>query len=313
MTTQTIQVSTAAGLMSALATATGGETIQLAAGNYGGVYLSQYNFAQKVNIVGGTFSSIQVVSSNGLSFEGTTVNFVPDATSTSNSQGVRVYLSQNINFNNATLVGGLSVNGVDPSAPYGDSTGNVLGYPVGKGINFDNSSNCSITNSDISMFAKGVTITGGSNFLVDNNDIHDLRTTPISGSVTSNLTISNNHTWDSHPWNFGAQDHGDRIHIWTSGTPILGANASQLCWNFNISLGTDDRYFLFDRCTFIVDMDSLGSGNVYNNLFYLANSTTLQFQGCTFLMVGRNSSSNNQYVFTWNSTSATSSVITSGV
>ena len=104
-------------------------------------------------------------------------------------------------------------------------------------------------------------------------------------------------------------DHLNSGATWTSGTPILGANASQLCWNFNISLGTDDRYFLFDRCTFIVDMDSLGSGNVYNNLFYLANSTTLQFQGCTFLMVGRNSSSNNQYVFTWNSTSATSSVI----
>ncbi|TFU05774.1 hypothetical protein EUV02_01735 [Polymorphobacter arshaanensis] len=222
MTTQTIQVSTAAGLMSALASATGGETIQLAAGNYGGVYLYQYNFAQKVNIVGGTFSSIQVVSSNGLNFEGTTVNFVPDATSTSNSQGVRVYLSQNINFNNSTVVGGLSVNGVDPSAASGDATGNVLGYPVGKGVNFENSSFCSITNSDVSVFAKGITITGGHDYLIDNNTIHDLRTTPISGSVTSNLTISNNHTWDSHPWQFGTQDHGDRIHVWTNGTPISG-------------------------------------------------------------------------------------------
>ncbi|HPU16529.1 MAG TPA: calcium-binding protein, partial [Polymorphobacter sp.] len=70
---------------------------------------------------------------------------------------------------------------------------------------------------------KGITITGGHDFLIDNNDIYNLRTTPISGSVTSNLTISNNHTWDSRPWQFGGNgDHGDRIHIWTSGTPITG-------------------------------------------------------------------------------------------
>jgi len=223
MTVQTIQVSTAAQLQSVLTAATGGETIQLAAGNYGGVYLTQFNFAQTVTIQGGTFASLQVVSSSGLNFEGTNVNFVPDMSSTSNSQGIRVYQCQNVNFNNATLVGGPSVNGVDPSSTTGDATGNVLGLPVGKGINFDTCVNSSITNSDISMFAKGVTVAGGHDLLIDNNDIHDLRTTPISGSVISNLVITNNHTWDSHTWNFGGSgDHGDRIHIWTDKNAISG-------------------------------------------------------------------------------------------
>lgn len=106
-------------------------------------------------------------------------------------------------------------------------------------------------------------------------------------------------------------DHLAGGSVFTSGTPIVGANYSNICWNFNIAIGSDDRSYLFDRCTFIVDMDTLGSGSVFNNLFYLANSTTLRFQGCTFLMVGRNSSSNNQYVFTWTSNAATSSVICS--
>ncbi len=222
MTIQTISVSTAAGLLSALSTSTGGETIQLTPGDYGAIYLTKYSFTQPVTIVGGTFDNIQVTSSNGLNFEDTTVHFVPDATSTNNSQGIRVWASSDIHFNNATLVGGPSVNGVDPSAAYGDSTGNVIGYPVGKGINIDASSNVSVTNSDISMFAKGITFAGGSNILIDNNDIHDLRTTPISGTTYSNLTITNNHSWDSFPWQFGVQDHGDRIHVWTNGSSLPG-------------------------------------------------------------------------------------------
>lgn len=222
MTIQTVDVSTPEALLAALGAATGGETIQLAPGDYGVVAFSRFSFAVPVTIVGGSFAAISVLLSNGLNFEATTVNFVPNATSTSDSQAVRVWNSQNIHFNNATLVGGVAVNGVDPSATTPDSTGNVLGYPVGKGINFATSTNSSITNSDISMFAKGVVLAGGRDLLVDGNTIHDLRTTPISGSVEANLTISNNHTWNSNPWQFGEQDHGDRIHIWTDGVAIPG-------------------------------------------------------------------------------------------
>ena len=222
MTMTTIQASTLGGLLTALSQATGGETIQLAPGDYGAITLNRFNFSVPVTIVGGSFSSMVVTVSSGLNFEGTTVNFVPNAASTSDSQAIRVWNSDNIHFNNATLVGGVAVNGVEATATATDSTGNVLGYPVGKGINFATSTNSSITNSDISMFAKGVVLAGGHDLLIDGNNIHNLRTTPISGTVDSNLTISNNHTWDSNPWRFGANDHGDRIHIWTNGVAITG-------------------------------------------------------------------------------------------
>lgn len=222
MTVQTVQAANTQDLFAALAQATGGETIVLAPGSYGAVTFSRFNFTVPVTIQGGNFAQMAVLSSTGLNFEGGTVTFVPDATSTSDSQAIRVWSSDNIHFNNMTLIGGLAVNGVDPSATAPDSTGNVLGYPVGKGINFASSSNSSITNSDISIFAKGVVFAGGHDYLVDGNAIHNLRTTPISGSVEANLTISNNRTWDSNPWQYGAQDHGDRIHIWTNGVPITG-------------------------------------------------------------------------------------------
>ncbi|NUN67940.1 hypothetical protein HCU40_25365 [Pseudanabaena biceps] len=208
--------------MAALSNATGGETIQLAPGNYGTLMLNRINFDVPVTIQGGNFAQMSVLLSSGLKFEGTKVDFVPDATTTSDSQAIRVWNSENIHFNAITLVGGLAVTGVDPSATAPDATGNVLGYPAGKAINFATSANCSITNSDISVFAKGVVFAGGRDYLVDGNNIHNLRTTPISGTVDANLTINNNHTWDSFPWRFGAQDHGDRIHIWTNGTAIAG-------------------------------------------------------------------------------------------
>ncbi|MGL4541563.1 MAG: beta strand repeat-containing protein, partial [Polymorphobacter sp.] len=310
MTVQTIQVSNASGLISALAAATGGETINLAPGNYGSVYLNRYNFAQAVTINGGTFSDLQVFRSSGMNFEGTTVNFVPSMTSTTNSQGISVYIGDRINFNNVTLVGGPSINGVDPSSTWLDSSGNVLGLPVGKGINFDYVTNASITNSDISLFAKGITVSHSGNIVIDNNDIHNLRTTPISGSVTSNLVITNNHTWDSHPWNFGGSgDHGDRIHIWTDKTPITGLVISN---NYldqgagdamlgiylddnGLNLGFPDAVitgntlvdgagqgFVFEKVSGTVANNTLiwsGTGPQVNNTprFYLGNSQNIDF------------------------------------
>ena len=149
--------------------------------------------------------------------------FTPTASSTSNSQAIRIWGSSDIVITNAVVTGGQSVNGVEPSATTLDSTGNVLGQPVGKAINIDSSSNITINTTEISQFHKGITFSNSSDLTISGNDIHDLRTTPISGSVISGLVITGNHTWDSNPWNFGGSgDHGDRIHLWTGTTTITG-------------------------------------------------------------------------------------------
>ncbi|MGL4542856.1 MAG: right-handed parallel beta-helix repeat-containing protein, partial [Polymorphobacter sp.] len=178
-----------------LATLKAGDTLQLAAGNYGSLYIANTNYGSGITIKGGTFSSIGFSKVTGVTLDGTTVIMTPTLTSTSNDQAIRAWASNNITITNAKITGGLAVNGVAQSATTLDASGNVLGLPVGKGINFESSNNVAVTNSDISFFHKGITFGLGSNVTVSGNTIHDLRTTPISGSVVSGLTITGNRTW----------------------------------------------------------------------------------------------------------------------
>ena len=140
MTVSTINVSNSIALNAALEGATGGETIILAQGNYGALTLSRLDFAAAVKVVGGTFDSVTMSNVHGLTLDGSTVLFTPTASSTSNSQAIRIWGSSDIVITNAVVTGGQSVNGVEPSATTLDSTGNVLGQPVGKAINIDSSS-----------------------------------------------------------------------------------------------------------------------------------------------------------------------------
>lgn len=199
-----------------------GDTLILAKGNYGLLSIFNKDF-DGVTISGGHFTGVILYQVKGLKLDSPQIDFVPNGTSTSNSQAVRIVGSSNIVISDAVVKGGVSSNGVLRSATELDSSGNVLGLPVGKGINIDRSDGIIIRNSDISSFHKGITFSNSSNLTIANNTIHDLRTTPISGSVDAGLKITGNHTFDSNPWNFGRDgDHGDRIHIWTKNTAITG-------------------------------------------------------------------------------------------
>ncbi len=223
MSNMIIDISSVTELQAALKTATGGETFALGDTEFGALTLSKLSFDTAVTLTGGHFSSLAVLGVHGIKMDGAQIDFVPGVTSSSNSQAVRIWGCSDITIENARVTGGLAVNGVDPSATALDSTGNVLGLPVGKAFNIENSTGVMVSNSDISLFAKGITFATSSDIVIDGNSIHDLRTTPISGSVVSGLTISDNHSWNSNPWNFGGNgDHGDRIHIWTDKTTISG-------------------------------------------------------------------------------------------
>ena len=223
MLKKTVLVSSLSGLRSALAAAKGGEIIELTQGSYGNLDLGRYQFDDPVTIKGGTFSSVALRAVKGIHLDGAQVNVPASAMVDSNSQAVRIWGSSDVAFINSRVVGGLATNGVSQSSRVLDGTGNVIGLPAGVGVYVGFSSNITVANSDISLFHKGVLMYGGDNITIANNKIHDLRTTPISGTVPNNLTITGNHTWNSTPWNYGADgDHGDRIHIWTNKTPTSG-------------------------------------------------------------------------------------------
>lgn len=223
MTVQTINVSSAAGLLSALAAATGGETIQLAPGNYGDLVVRDKQFAQDVTLTGGIFSSVALVSTSHIHFDRTAVLFAPSMSSTSNSPGVRIDRSSDIAFTNSTVTGGPSVNGVPYESTALDATGNVIGLPVGKGITITSSTNVMIANNDVSKFDKGIVFAVSDVVSVVGNQVHDLRTSGILGSGGAGLVITGNHVWNSNPWSYGgAGDHGDRIIVWTDKIPVTG-------------------------------------------------------------------------------------------
>lgn len=200
-----------------------GDTMKLAAGDYGRLVLANLDFGAGATIQGGSFSGIALSRVSGLNIDGATVNLKPTTTSDNNSQAIRIWSSDHVAITNSKVTGGLAINGVAQSAKSLDASGNVLGLPAGKGINVESSRNVLIENNDISLFHKGVTFSDVTNLTITGNDIHELRTTPISGAAVAGLVITANHSWDSRPWNFGGNgDHGDRIHIWTDTTATTG-------------------------------------------------------------------------------------------
>jgi len=221
----TINVANAAQLSAALSSANAGDTILLAAGNYGDVTISNVSFSSAVNIQSAdptnpaVFRSITLNGSHELAFDNIEVHFTPNSTTVAWDSAIRIQSCSGISVTHSEILGGLAVNGIDPSETTLDSTQNVLGYPTARGVFVMNSTDVQITSNDISTFYKGVIMSDVSNVTITNNQIHDLRGTPISGGDVSQAVITGNYLHDITPWNFSAAgDHGDFIHIWTQPT-----------------------------------------------------------------------------------------------
>jgi hypothetical protein len=227
----TINVANAAQLSAALSSASAGDTILLAAGNYGDVTISNVSFSSAVNIQSAdptnpaVFRSITINGSHELAFDNIEVHFTPNSTTVAWDSAIRIQSCSGISVTHSEILGGLAVNGIDPSATTLDSTQNVLGYPTARGVFVMNSTDVQITSNDISTFYKGVIMSNVSDVTITNNQIHDLRGTPISGGDVSQAVITGNYLHDITPWNFSAAgDHGDFIHLWTQPTTQTSAS-----------------------------------------------------------------------------------------
>jgi Ca2+-binding RTX toxin-like protein len=218
-----INVTSAAELGSALATAQAGDTIYLAAGDYGDVSIKA-KFAGAVTITSAdpqnlaTFHTLAVTGSQGVHLDNVGVTFTPTATTTASSPALKVDGSSDIAFTRGWVHGGDAINGVAPTATAGDSTGNVFGLPTGYGVNITNSSNVRIASVDIDHLDRGIVLSNDQNVLIANNDIHDLRRSGIVGSGLNNVTVDGNHIHDSNPWRWGQTplgDHADFLAFWT--------------------------------------------------------------------------------------------------
>lgn len=226
-----IRVSSAEELDAALAKATGGETILLEAGDYGNLSIKDLNFSSEVTIKSASstdmaiFEEVYVADSSNIVFDSIDIDFTPDEDTVAWDSAVRVLNSSNLTFKNTDITGGNAINGVPPETDAGDldATGNVLGLPTGRAMTISDSSGITIESNDISEFYNGIVISNSDGLNILNNEIHDLRTTPIRGGDVNDVVIDGNTFYDFVPWKLGGEgDHGDFIHFWTQPSTQTG-------------------------------------------------------------------------------------------
>jgi Ca2+-binding RTX toxin-like protein len=230
-----VHVSSAAELISALGRATSGETILLSAGDYGNVSLSNLHFASDVTIRSdstahaATFEAINISNSSNLSIENVNVDFAPNEDTVRWDSAVQISHSSGISFLDSKITGGPAVNGVSPDTTAGhlDSTGNVLGMFTGNAFTVSDSSDVNLSSNSISQFSAGITVSNVNSLAVLDNDISNLRTTPIHGADVDNVILRGNYFHDFNPWHgdTGDGDHADFVHFWTD--PSKQDSASQ--------------------------------------------------------------------------------------
>lgn len=224
-----IFAATPAALPAALKAAQSGDTLTLS-GAFPTLSITRRSFAPPLtlDLSGASVGYLYVSQVQGVVLD--RLRLVSPPLATSNGQAVRIIDSADVTIRSAVVVGAVATNGVAQDALNPDATGNVLGLPAGKGVNIERSQRVTVTGSDISLFAKAITFSEVDQLRVVDNDLHDLRTTPISGVPGDGVTITGNRTWGQRPWRFGADmsdggadgDHGDALHLWTGSKPVVG-------------------------------------------------------------------------------------------
>lgn len=220
MTTYT--VSSATELQAVLNGASGGDVIELAAGDYGNLSLRRLNFESEVTVRSANaddpavFNTINVTSSSHITFDSVFIDFTPTENTVEWDSAFRAAQGvSNITLRNSKVEGGDSIAGVSPDSEPGEQGAlGILGKPIGRAITASGA-NIVIENNEITHFKNGI-VTSGVNNEILNNEIYGLRTSVIRGGGT-NLIIDGNYFHDSNPWKFGgAGDHGDYVHLWTA-------------------------------------------------------------------------------------------------
>lgn len=216
-----IDVTNAAQLASALSKAVGGDVIRLAAADYGDLSIKAKAFDTPVTIMSADagrpaiFNTVTISGSDGITFKNVNVDLEPTLTTVTYSSVVRIADSSDIKFLGGVVNSGAAITGVPIGADDLIAGGNVLGLPTARGFTIQDSSAVTVEGVEIHSAFRGIALAHTTDVVLRNNDIHDLRTSPIVGADNDRLTIEGNHLSSSRPWNWGSDDHADFIHLWT--------------------------------------------------------------------------------------------------
>lgn len=214
----TITVSTSAQLYQALANATGGEVIQLAAGDYGTLSLSPYSsfnvdFPSNVTITSAdplhpaSFSGLDLRSVSNLTLDGVVCDYTFKTGDRDYSTPFIISEGENITVRNCTFDGDVA-SGLTPE----DN-----GFGTGIGLSIRDTNHITLEGNEISNFSRGIGISGSTDVIVSGNDLHSIRSDGMNFAQVQGVLIEDNyiHDFRASPT---SGDHCDMIQFWTVGT-----------------------------------------------------------------------------------------------
>jgi len=215
-----ISVSTAQELEQALQHANGGETIELAGGDYGDLDLLTFKkfgvkaiYDTPVTITSAdpedraSFSGMDLREVKNLTFD----NVVFDSDYSGGDVWVgpfKIANSEGITIRNSLIEGELASGTGDPTAD---------GFATGKGLRVSSSSDIVIENNEFTTWHRGMVISGSTDVQVTGNDVHSMRSDGMNFSQVERVLIEDNHIHDFKR-SMSSSDHSDMIQFWTNGT-----------------------------------------------------------------------------------------------
>jgi len=246
----TFNVSNNTQLQSALTNAHGGDTIVLAAGNYGKSWITNRDYSSTVTIRSATlhqahFDYLQVSGSSNLRFEGLDVGHALRAGETTGTIYTRVTGSTGIKMVGMAFHGSLDNN------PGND----------GIGLHVARSSDFQLMGSSFRELYRGAYIEQDSNVTIASNSFQMIRTDGLDVGAVNGLVIDKNSFTNFRP---AIGDHADAIQFWLTNQPYGSSNIS--ITNNTIMQGSGTGM----QGIFISDPMSYGYKNVLvqNNLIY---------------------------------------------
>lgn len=196
-----ITVSSSVQLANAVKSAKDGDVIQLAAGDYGKISLSNIHFAGGVTITSAdpnqqaVLAGLKITNSSGLNFDNVEFALNP----ADKYFPITVSGSSDVHFS------ALNVHGLIDRDPSIEAMAMMI----------RGSSNVSVTGSRFEELHHAVNFLDSHHLNISGNSFETIRSDGIRGGGTSDLVISNNYFTDFHP--VGA-DHPDAIQLWTTNT-----------------------------------------------------------------------------------------------
>jgi hypothetical protein len=264
-----ITVHNGAELVAAMAKAKGGETIALAAGDYGNLSLTggKNFFAQyksQVTITSAdadnpaVFKGLSLTGVSNVKFDHVKFDYKAGATDSINATPFKLNKCANVAITNSEFDGDKAIN----------LGAQFNGHGTGNGLLVTGSSNIAITGNDFHDFHRGAVFSKSSNLTVSANEVHNMSSDGLDFAQVKNVLIQGNSIHDFSRSETNG-DHPDMIQFFTNGTTEASSNIKIVDNYLNVGSGTwTQSIFMRNE---VVDLGMAGASMFYQNVVIANN------------------------------------------